>query len=158
MTVQLIKWSYLRKERAASNCAGDHITHTKRRNSHHTTCRQSKMLSLPVYLSNQSGQKRKKTWRTGGHIRLLLPAICIFCIDPIVHTYINTYIPTCLYSVMILSILQRGLSFCTSQVDWLSSRWSGRLVERRACTSEAHDGRAQQGKAQPASHPERVWL
>ena len=109
MTVQLIKWSYLRKERAASNCAGDHITHTKRRNSHHTTCRQSKMLSLPVYLSNQSGQKRKKTWRTGGHIRLLLPALqcrssAANCLTSHLHflhrshsTYIHKYIHTYMF-------------------------------------------------------------
>ena len=68
--------------------------------------------------------------------------------------YIDTYVHICLYGVMILSILQRDSSFCTNQVDWLSSRWSGWVVEGRACTSEAHDGGAQQGKAQPASHPE----
>ena len=71
LAVQLIKRSYSRKERATSNCAGDH--RYKKKNSRHSVCRQSWMLS---FLSTQSGQGRKKK-TTGKHIGLqLTAAVC----------------------------------------------------------------------------------
>ena len=55
LTVQLIKRSYSRKERATSNCAGDH--RYKKKN---LSPQRMQSVKDAVFLSTQSGQGRKK--------------------------------------------------------------------------------------------------
>lgn len=69
------------------------------------------------YLSNQPGQKRKKTWRTGGHIGLLLAALQ--CCDCQTANCLTSLLHSCVECEMLHHHELRGFSVSLHEVHQL---------------------------------------